>query len=253
MNSEGDSRMRSIWTTALIIGAGAVCCPAQSQVDQIWNKAKAVAQATNATNAGLTNDKITAGLKEALTVSTGKAVASTGRPDGYFKNPAIKIPLPDNLRTVSKGMRLVGMGGQVDQLELGMNRAAEQAAPEAKRIFINAVTQMSFNDARTILGRSDTAATEYFKTHSSAELIEAFTPIVHQAMENVGVIQQYDRVMNKSGAASFVGSQKFNLDKYVVAKSLDGLFYMVGQEEKRIRTNPAAQTTAILRQVFGKK
>jgi hypothetical protein len=236
-------------TMGLLTAAGS----AQSQVDQIWNKAKAAATSSNPTGTGLSNDKIAAGLKEALTVSTGKAVAETGRPDGYFKNQAIKIPLPSNLRTVGKGMRLVGMGSQVDDLELGMNRAAEQAAPEAKRIFINAVMQMSFADARQILSGNNTAATEYFKTHSSAELTEAFTPIVHQAMENVGVIQQYDRMMKKSGASSYLGDQKFNFDKYVVAKSLDGLFYMLGEEEKKIRTNPAAQTTALLKQVFGKK
>src|SRR4051812_19007494 len=236
-------------TAALLAGS----CSAQSQIDQIWNKAKTAATSGNATGNGLSNEKIASGLKEALTVSTGKAVAETGRPDGYFKNQAIKILVPDNLRTVSKGMRLMGMGAQVDDLELGMNRAAEQAAPEAKRIFLNAVTQMTFADARQILSSNNTAATGYFKTHSSAELTEAFTPIVHKAMENVGVIQQYDRMMKSSGAAPFLGSQKFNLDKYVVGKSLDGLFYMLGEEEKRIRTNPAAQTTTLLKQVFGKK
>jgi hypothetical protein len=239
--------------TAITAGLLTSSCWAQSQLDQIWNKAKTAAQTSTASGVGLSNDKIASGLKEALNVSTGKAVAETGRTDGYFKNQAIKILLPDNMRTVSKGMRLVGMGAQVDDLELGMNRAAEQAAPEAKRIFLDAITKMSFNDARQILSGSNTAATEYFKTHSSAELTEAFTPIVHQAMENVGVIQQYDRIMKKTGASSYLGDQKVNFDKYVVAKSLDGLFYMLGEEEKKIRTNPAAQTTTLLKQVFGKK
>jgi hypothetical protein len=239
----------ALMTAGMLVG----CCPAQSQVDQIWSKAKAAATISTTSGAPLSNDKIASGLKEALTVSTGKAVAETGRPDGYFKNQAIKILLPDKLRTVSKGMRLMGMGSQVDDLELGMNRAAEQAAPEAKRIFLNALGNMSFADARQILSGNNTAATEYFKTHSSAELTEAFTPIVHRAMENVGVMQQYDRMMNSSGAAPFLGNQKFNLDKYVVGKSLDGLFYMLGEEEKKIRTNPAAQTTTLLKQVFGRK
>jgi hypothetical protein len=247
-----ETRMRPMWSIALTAGILTGGCWAQSSVDQIWNKVKA-AQSSNVNGLQLSNDKITSGLKEALTVSTSRAVAETGKPDGYFKNPAIKIPLPDNLKTVAKGMRMLGMGAQVDELELGMNRAAEQAAPEAKRIFISAVTQMSFDDARNILSGGDTAATEYFKKHSSAELTEAFTPIVHQAMENVGVIQQYDRIMKKSGAGSFMGNQTFNFDKYVVGKSLDGLFYMLGEEEKKIRTNPTAQTTALLKQVFGKK
>src|SRR5204862_6291345 len=125
----------------------------------------------------LTNDKIVAGLKEALTVSTRKAVASTGRPDGFLKNEAIKILVPEKLRNVSQGMRLIGMGGQVDALEVGMNRAAEQAAPAAKQIFIHAVAQMSFDDARQILSSNDTAATDYFRRQSTEELSAVFAPI----------------------------------------------------------------------------
>jgi len=236
--------------SALIVLLTSTFASAQS-IDDIWNKVKAAS--SKSSNVPLTNDRITAGLKEALTLSTGKAVAETGRPDGFFKNQAIKILLPPNLTNVAKGMRLIGMGPQVDELEVGMNRAAEQAAPEAKKIFLNALTQMSFADARNILSGGDTAATDYFKNHSSAELTEAFTPIVHQAMENVGVIQQYDRVMKNPGASMVLGNQRFNLEKYVVGKTLDGLFYMLGQEEKKIRTDPAAQTTALLKQVFGNK
>jgi hypothetical protein len=237
----------------LMTGILSTCSLAQSQVDQIWKKAEATANSANLGNRGLSNDKITAGLKEALTVSTGKAVASTGKPDGFLKNEAIKILLPDKLRTVGKGMRLMGMGSQMDELEVGMNRAAEQAAPEAKQIFIHALTKMSFEDARKILSGNDTAATEYFKKQSSDELTTAFTPIVHKSMENVGVIQQYNQVMQSSAAAPLLGGQNFNLDKYVVGKSLDGLFYMLGEEEKKIRKDPAAQTTSLLKEVFGKK
>src|SRR6185369_7913403 len=144
------------------------------------------------------------------------------------------------------------MGAQVDQLELGMNRAAEQAAPEAKQIFLNAVSQMTFADARQILSGNDTAATEYFRDKSAAQLTEAFAPIVHSAMENVGVVQQYNRLIQNPAAPYFAG-KKFDLDQYVVQKTLDGLFYELGQEERRIRTNPAAQTTALLKQVFGRQ
>ncbi len=244
--------MRWIWSITLITGFLAAAS-AQTQLDQIWNKAKTTAGSSNAASLGLSNDKITAGLKEALTVSTGNAVASTGRPDGYLKNPAIKIPLPGGLATAAKGMRMMGMGSQMDELEVAMNRAAEQAAPKAKQIFINAVTNMSFDDARKILSGNETAATEYFKKESSDPLTTAFTPIVHNAMENVGVIEQYQKVIQNSAAAPFLGSQNFNLDKYVVEKSLDGLFYMLGEEEKKIRKNPAAQTTSLLKEVFGKK
>jgi len=198
-------------------------------------------------------ERIAAGLKEALTVSTRKAVASTGRVDGFLKNEAIKILLPEKLRSVGRGLRMVGMGQQVDGLEVGMNRAAEQAAPAARQIFINAVTKMTIADARKILTGGDTAATEYFKSASTDGLTAAFAPIVHQSMENVGVVRQYNQIMQNPMAARLAESKDFNLDKYVVGKTMDGLFYVMGQEEKKIRTDPAARTTALLREIFGKQ
>jgi len=242
-----------VLAVALMTVTVAVCPLANAQFDQILKKAEDAAKSSNIGNQGLSNDKIVAGLKQALTVSTGKAVALTGKPDGFLKNQAIKILLPEKLRTLGKGMRLMGMGAQMDDLEVGMNRAAEQAAPKAKQIFVDAVTHMSFDDARKILSGSDTAATEYFKKQSSGELTTAFSPVVHNSMENVGVIRQYDQVMKSSPAGSLMGSQNLDLDKYVVEKTLDGLFLMLGEEEKKIRHNPAAQTTALLKEVFGKK
>jgi Protein of unknown function (DUF4197) len=242
--------MRWVWVVALIACFWSSASSAQSQLEQLWNRAKVNAQSGNNAAFGLTDSKISSGLKEALTVSTGKAVAATGRPDGFFKNEAIKIFIPENLRKVGNGMRLVGMGAQVDEFELGMNRAAEQAAPAAKQIFVDALVKMTFADAHQILSGNDTAATEYFRRQSSEQLAIAFTPIVHQAMENVGVVRQYDRLTHNA-AYPFFNHSKFDLDQYVVGKTLDGLFYMLGQEERRIRTNPAAQTTALLKQVFG--
>lgn len=226
-------------------------CVAQSPLDQIWQKVR-TAKSTNTTRS-LSNDKIVAGLKEALTVSTRNAVASTGRPDGFLKNEAIKILVPDKLHNVAQGMRLVGMGNQVDALEVGMNRAAEQAAPAAKQIFINAIKQMTFSDARQILSKNETAATDYFRQQSSDQLRDAFAPIVHQAMENVGVIRQYNRIMSNPVAVRVSKTQNFNLDDYVVGKTTDGLFYVMAEEEKKIRKDPMAQTTALLREVFGRK
>ncbi len=199
----------------------------------------------------LSTDKITAGLREALKISTGKAVAATGRPDGFLKNEAIKIVLPPRLQTAGRGLRMAGMGAQVDALEVGMNRAAEQAAPAAKQIFLNALLKMTFSDARRILSGGDTAATEYFKKTSTADLTTAFTPTVHQSMENVGVVRQYNQLLKNPMAASLAGKQGLDLDGYVVGKSLDGLFYMLGQEEKKIRKDPAARTTNLLKEVFG--
>jgi hypothetical protein len=227
------------------------CHQASAQLDEILKKAEAGLKNANTPKSGLSNDKIIAGLKEALQVSTGKAVALTGKPDGFLKNEAIKILLPEKLRTVGKGMRMMGMGAQLDNLETGMNRAAEQATPQAKLIFLNAVKRMTFDDARKILSGGDTAATEYFKQTSSSELTTAFSPIVQRSMQNVGVVQQYNQVLTSVPASGALAGQ-LDINKYVVGKTLDGLFYMLGEEEKKIRKNPAAQTTALLKEVFGK-
>ncbi len=239
--------MRTAFTYILLIFVFATGAFAQSPLDQVW---QTITKSRNSP-ANLSNDKITAGLKEALKVSTGKAVASTGRPDGFLKNEAIKILLPEKMRTAAKGMRLLGMGPQLDQLEVGMNRAAEQATPLAKQIFLNAVYKMTIDDARGILTGGDNAATDYFRRQSSADLATAFKPIVHDAMQRVGVIQQYNQVMKNPVASQLLKSQGFNFDDYVVGKTLDGLFYTLGQEEKQIRRDPAARTTQLLRDVFG--
>jgi hypothetical protein len=207
---------------------------------------------SKSTAPGLSDTKIAAGLKEALQVGATNAVALTGKPDGYLKNDAIHIPLPDKLKAVGKGMRMLGMGAQLDQLEVGMNRAAEQAAPKAKAIFIDALKKMSFDDARKILSGDDTAATEYFKRTSTTDLTTAFTPIVHQSMSKLGVVQQYNRVVQSAPGGAALAAN-LDIDKYVVGKALDGLFLMLGREEQKIRKNPAAQTTSLLKQVFGKK
>jgi hypothetical protein len=145
------------------------------------------------------------------------------------------------------------MGPQLDELEVGMNRAAEEATPQAKQIFLNALTRMSIDDARQVLTGGDTAATEYFRASSSDDLTAAFTPIVHRSLENVGVVRQYDQLMQNSLASTLLRNQNFDLDRYVVGKTLDGLFYVLGQEEQQIRHNPAAQTTELLKQVFGSR
>jgi len=149
-------------------------------------------------------------------------------------------------------MRMLGMGAKVDELEIGMNRAAEQATPLAKQIFLTALRKMTFDDARQVLTGGDTAATEYFKRSSSADLTTAFSPIVHRAMVRVGVVQQYDQVINSAPGGTLLAGQ-FDLDNYVVGKTLDGLFLTLGEEEKKIRKDPAAQTTALLKEVFDRR
>jgi hypothetical protein len=178
-------------------------------------------------------------------------VKLTGRRDGYFRNEAIKILLPEQLRTLDRALRGVGLGAQVDELVLGMNRAAERAAPQAKQIFWDAIGAMTIDDARKILNGPDTAATEYFKTKTSDALGAAFRPIVETSMREVGVTRQYTELYRRAQAIPFLNVESYDLDRYVVTRALDGLFHVVGEEEKKIRTNPAARVTELLRDVFG--
>ena len=248
MGSRKKTAVKKIAVVGIIIGAGAMAL-AQSPWDDIKRKIQGMKPGTSVNQ--LSNDKVVAGLKQALQISTGNAVAATGHVDGFFKNEAIKILLPEKLRSAAKALRMVGMGGQVDALEVGMNRAAEQATPQAKQIFLRAVTNMSFADAKGILTGGDTAATEYFRKQSSAELTTAFAPIVHKSMENVGVVKQYNQIMKNPVASAVANDRNFSLDNYVVGKTMDGLFYMLGEEEKKIRKDPAAQVTSLLKEVFG--
>lgn len=202
---------------------------------------------------GLSESKIIAGLKEALEIGTGNAVNLTGKVDGFFKNAAIKILLPSQLRTVEKGLRAVGQGAMVDEFVLSMNRAAEKASPEARKIFVSALKQMSFDDARKILLGNDTAATEYFKGKTSDQIGAAFRPIVSRAMNEVGATRQYKDLLGRVQQLPFVKMQRLDIDEYVVGQALNGLFYMVGEEEKKIRKNPVARVSSILREVFGRQ
>ncbi len=199
---------------------------------------------------GLSEDEIVNGLKQALEVGTGNAVKTVSQTDGYFKNPKIKIPLPENITKVEKILRATGFGSQLDEFELSMNRAAERAAPEAKTIFFDAVKQMSFTDARQILDGPDDAATQYFQGKTSGRLQEVFKPITHQAMSEVGVTGQYQSIDAKIKTIPFADRMSFDLDQYVTTKALNGLYLMLAEEEKKIRQDPAARVTNLLQKVF---
>ena len=201
----------------------------------------------------LTNDEIIAGLKEALGVGTEKAVAVVSKPDGYYKNPDIKIPLPESVQKVEKLLRATGYGQKVDDFELSMNRAAELAAPEAKSVFGDAIKQMTFEDAKKILDGPDNAATLYFEDKTSGRLRQIFKPIVQDAMGQVGVTRSYQDLNAKVQSMPLGKSLSFDLDQYVTDGSLKGLFKMLAEEEKQIRTQPAARVTDLLKKVFGGK
>ncbi len=221
--------------------------PASAQLDRVF-KGLGVGEK----GSGLSDAKVGSGLKEALKIGAENAVNFTGKTDGYFMNQAIRILMPEKLKTFEKGLRAVGYGPQVDEFVLSMNRAAEKAAPFAKQIFWDAIGEMSFDDARQILSGNDTAATDYFKRKTTNPLTNVFKPIVSKSMNEVGVTRQYKELVGRYDSIPFVKKESFDLDQYVVAKALDGLFYMVGQEEKKIRQNPAARTTDLLKEVFGK-
>ena len=227
---------------ALCFAALLLALPAHAQLDKIFGGL-----------GGQSDTKTAAGLKEALQIGTDHAVDLTGTTDGFFKNQAIKILLPDKLRAVGQGLRMAGMGSQVDDFELSMNRAAEKAAPAARGIFQDALSQMTFDDARKIFLGGNTAATDYFKAKTSDKLTARFRPIVESAMADTGVVKQFKQLTASAPSLPFLGTgQGFDITSYVVGKTLDGLFYMLGQEEKKIRTDPAAQLTPLLKQVFGK-
>ena len=199
----------------------------------------------------LTNQDAVSGLKAALEKGSGAAVDLLGKTDGFFGNSAVKIPLPDSLKKYEKLMRGVGMGKYADELELTMNRAAEAAVPEAKKLFVDSIKKMSVQDAKGILTGGQTGGTEYFKRTTSDQLRVKFLPIVKQATAKVKLAEKYNQYAQKGVAFGLVKKDQANLDDYVTQKSLDGLFYMVGEEEKKIRQNPVQAGSEIIKKVFG--
>jgi len=200
----------------------------------------------------LSDGDVVGGLKEALQIGTGNAAANTSKVDGYYRHPKIRIPLPGPLQKVEGLLRAGGMGDKVDAFERSMNRAAERAAPEAKAIFWDGIKQMTFTDARRILEGTDDEATRYFQRTTSARLGGIFKPAVHKSMSEVGVTRSFQALEQQAKTIPFGSGLSLDLDQYVTDMALEGLFYMLAQEEKKIRQNPAARTTDLLKKVFGR-
>jgi hypothetical protein len=220
--------------------------------DLLKGGAKLPGQFSSSSGAGPDSKTTVSGLKEALEIGTSNAVKAVSKTDGYFGNQLIKILLPDNIQRTADVLGKMGYQKQVDDFILSMNRAAEKAAPKATALFVDAIKSMNFDDARKILQGGNTAATDFFKTKTSSRLHETFKPIVSSTMNQVGVTRSYKEMMGKADNIPFVSKESMDLDNYVTDKALDGLFAMVGQEEQKIRTNPAARTTDLLKTVFGK-
>ena len=204
------------------------------------------------TMTGLSKSDIVAGLKDALRVGSNNVVGQLGKTDGFNADPKIHIPLPESLQTVKSTLSAIGMGGMMDDLELKLNRAAELATPKAKRIFGNAIREMTFDDARKILNGPDDAATQYFKRRMSAPLSKEMRPIVNKALNQAGAVQAYDGIMGKYKTVPFVPDVKANLTQHVVDLGMAGIFHYMAEEEVAIRKNPVKRTTAILKKVFGR-
>ncbi len=199
----------------------------------------------------LSESEANGGLKEALSQGVNKAVSSLGAADGFFGNNAVKIPLPNSLKKIQKGMQLMGMGKQSDELVLKMNRAAEAAVPEAKTLLVDSIKKMTLADAKTILTGPQDAATQYFKKTTSAQMSEKFLPIVTKATENVALANSYNKYAEMGSKFGVVKKEDANINQYVTNKALDGVYYMVAQEEAAIRKDPLGQASSLIKKVFG--
>ena len=197
--------------------------------------------------------QIAAGLKEALRVGSDTVVSQLGKPDGFNADPAIHIPLPKSFTTVQSALKPLGMSALLDDLELKLNRAAEQATPKAKALFLAAIEGMTLDDVMGIYNGQPDAATRYFQNKMSPQLAEEMKPIVDQSLNQAGAVQAYDNVMGQYKTVPFVPNVKADLSGYVVEQGMNGIFHYLAKEEAAIRQNPAKQTTELLRTVFGSK
>ncbi|HWR76657.1 MAG TPA: DUF4197 domain-containing protein [Thiobacillus sp.] len=199
----------------------------------------------------LSSADINAGLKEALTRGAEAAVTQLGQKDGFFGNAALKIPLPPSLQKAEKAMRLFGMGKQADELVLSMNRAAEAAVPEAKTLLVDAVKEMTLEDAKGILTGGKTSATDFFRKKTETRLTERFAPIVKATTDKVGLAQQYNQYAGMAAQFNLVDKKQASVEQYVTQQALDRLYTVIGEKEAAIRANPMQAGSDLLKKVFG--
>ncbi len=206
------------------------------------------------TTAALSNQDMVQGVLEALSVGVKRAVDQLGKSGGYLQDPQVRIPLPKQIASVEKLARSFGQGKYVDQFVASMNHAAEQAVPVATDIFLKTIQGMQLTDAKAIVSGPSNAATEYFKTHTREELHAAFLPIVKKATENTNVTAAYKQLVQRAApmAGGLLNAESIDLDQYVTSEALDGLFLKLADEEKRIRQDPVARSTELLKKVFGR-
>ncbi len=246
-------------TTAIALLAFALLCSPCAQAASFLEKLGLGKPSNNTTPAfatALSQEEITGGLKEALSKGVERAVTMLGREDGFLKDVGVKIPMPESLQKVERTLRTLRQDKLADEFVTTMNRAAEQAVPEAAAVLGDSVKQMSIADAKTILTGTNNAATQYFRRTSETNLFARFHPIVQKATEEVGATRIYKQMMDQVSfggglGLSLLGKDTIDLDGYVTRKALDGLFVKIAEEETRIRENPVARTTDLLQKVFG--
>lgn len=232
------------WLTAFFLAA---CTTAQiNQTIGEVNKAMG-------TEKPLTTEEVGSGLKEALINGISKGSDLVSQMDGYFKNPEIKIPFPPEVKKVENTLRDIGLGSEVDKFVMTLNRGAEDAAKEAKPIFIAAIKSMTIQDAWAILKGEDNAATEYLRKTTSGQLREKFKPVIQNSLNKVNATKYYGDLVTRYNKIPFVEKVNPNLDDYATDRAIDGLFVMIAKEEKSIRQDPVARTTELLKRVFGYK
>lgn len=206
-----------------------------------------------ARGSSLSNSQIAAGLKEALGIGTKNVVSRLSKTGGFSLDPKIHIPLPGMLGRAESTLNAMGFGSMTSDLDARMNRAAELAIPKAGALFASSIQKMTLNDARSILSGQNDAATQYLKKTTSTDLAKDIQPIVSDTLAQAGAVKAYDNVMGKYAATPLASSAKTNLNAYVTQKTMDGVFYYMAKEEAAIRQDPAKQTTALLKTVFGQK
>lgn len=217
----------------------------------LLKKASGLLNKAKGGHGSLSNDEIVAGLKDALTIGAQNSASKLSATDGFFANAAVKVLMPEEAKRVENTLRNAGMGSLVDKAILSMNRAAEQASKSAAPIFVDAIRQMSFQDAFGILKGSDSAATLYLKDKTTDQLTAAFRPTIDSALQQTGATRYWKELFEAYNRIPLTRKVNTDLSGYVTGKALSGIFYQVGLEERNIRKNPTARVTDILKKVFG--
>ena len=238
--------MRNIVLSVVIVF---VCCSCQTQaVKSLWDSVNSAAP-----GGALTNSEVIAGLKEALTIGVKESSTIASAVDGFYKNPKISIPFPAEAQTVKDVLSKTGFSSQISAFEQSINRAAEEAAKGAFEVFAGAVKEMTIQDGFAILNGGETAATNYLREKTTIPLTTKFSPVVKNAIEKVNVTSYWNPLVNAYNMIPGVTRQNPNLEEYITGKAIDGLMTLIAEEEVKIRQDPAAQVTALLKKVFGKK